>query len=204
MSVVNGTATNDIYGMVLAAGSASRFGSLKQIEAVDGVPLVRRAVQLSNAVLGDRTLLVLGHEWREVCRASAAFDGFLTVNDRYSEGVGTSIAAGVRSIRHVASAIVLLLADQPLITPRHLSDLVGSWSGTDNEIVATAFAGTSGPPVLFPRACFGDLCRLEGDVGARKLLQDRRYKLTRLDFEDAATDIDTPSDLRHVGHSARN
>ena len=91
--------------------------------------------------------------------------------------------------------MLILLADQPLISEEHLNALLSAWSGDDKEIVATAFAGTKGPPVLMPRAVFSDLAKLQGDTGAHKLLENPDYRLTTVWFDPAAIDIDSPDDL---------
>jgi CTP:molybdopterin cytidylyltransferase MocA len=91
-----------------------------------------------------------------------------------------------------------MLADQPLITAGHLRALIDNWSGADDEIVATSFAESVGPPVLFPRACFDDIAMLEGDSGGKQLLHDERFRLATIQFEAAALDVDTPEDLRQT------
>ena len=110
--------------------------------------------------------------------------------------MGASIACGVRAVREAASAILILLADQPLITKEHIHALIEAWSGAENEIVATSFSNTQGPPVLFGSACFDALCDLKGDTGAKALFEDRRFTLSAIPFEPAAIDIDTPEQLK--------
>ncbi len=192
---------NAIFAVVLAAGSAKRFGATKQLESVGGRPLVTRATDLACETCGDRTVLVVGHDWRAV--ATAARDsGYIVRNERHEDGLGTSISLAVRCVAHAASAILLLLADQPLITAQHLVTLRDAWSGADNEIVATGFAGTMGPPVLFPRETFKDLVGLKGDQGAQYLLRDDRYRTRTVTFEPAATDVDTREDLKVASERA--
>jgi len=195
---VNGPDQKNVFALVLAAGSASRFGSTKQIELVDGIPLARRAMDAAIKVCGDQTALVVGHDWSAVKDACDSRAGFIIYNDRFGDGIGTSIALGTRSLRHVAHAIIVMLADQPLITAGHLRALIDAWSGADNEIVATSFASSMGPPVLFPRACFADIAALEGDAGGKHLLDDARFNLAKVRFEPAAVDIDTPADLTNL------
>lgn len=190
--------TNNVFAVVLAAGSATRFGSTKQLAESDGVALVAKAMRLANDACGHNNALVVGHDWQEVSRACAPLRGFLMVNERHPDGIGTSISQAVRSLQHMARAIIVLLADQPLITAEHVRSLQQAWSGAADEIVATAFADTLGPPVLFPRACFDDLAALEGDRGARQLLKDDRFSVKRVVFEAAAIDIDTPEDLHRL------
>ena len=187
-----------MFAAVLAAGSSRRFGRSKQLEDFEGEPLVRRAAELAREVCGDRTVLVAGHESAAVIEAAGDAPRYLVVNERHADGIGGSIALVARAVSHVADAVLLLFADQPLITAAHLRSLVDNWSGDDDEIMATAFSGTEGPPVLFPRGAFSALARLSGDRGARSVLEDPRFDVRTIPFEDAAVDIDTPTDLANL------
>jgi CTP:molybdopterin cytidylyltransferase MocA len=185
----------NIFVVVLAAGSSRRFGSTKQLAMVDGQALVRRAVDVASEIGGERTVLVAGHDWQAIHEACEPLPGFLLVNDEHASGIGTSIALAARTLSHAASAILIVLADQPRVAAAHLRSLCAGWSGNRSEIVATGFDGTRGPPVLLPAACFDDLAALSGDRGAKALLADDRFKVVTVSCPDAAVDVDTPGDL---------
>ena len=187
-----------LFAVVLAAGAARRFGSTKQLAAIDGESLVRRAVRLAEAVCGPRTVLVTGADWRRVFEACGQLRGFLVRNDRYADGMSSSIAAGVRTVEGAADAMLLMLADQPLITESHLENLIGCWSAAPDTIVASGYAGVAGPPAIFPAAFFRELASLEGDAGARAIIAANEERVQRVDFEDAAVDVDRPADLTRL------
>ena len=187
-----------VFAAVLAAGSSRRFGRHKLLEKVDGKPLVRHAAEIARTVCGDRSILVTGYESAAVTAAAGDAPHFLIVNDRHEEGIGGSIALAARIVSHVADALILLFADQPLVTPRHVEALVRTWSGAQDQILATVFSGTVGPPVLFPSGAFDALARLSGDTGARSVLRDPQFDLGTVPFEAAAIDIDTPADLERL------
>ena len=187
-----------VFAAVLAAGESRRFGRSKMLESVQRETLVRRAANLAREVCGDYSILVAGHESAAVTSAAGDAPQFVIVNDHYEEGIGGSIALAARAVSHVADALLLLLADQPLVTAQHLQALVSAWDGADGVIVATAFSATMGPPVLFPRSAFPALGELSGDTGAKSLLRDPRFDVTTVPFEDAAIDIDTPADLEKL------
>jgi molybdenum cofactor cytidylyltransferase len=187
-----------VFAAVLAAGRSRRFGRSKLLEVLAGNPLVRRAAVLARSVCGERSILVTGHDSAAVWAAAGDAARFVIVNDRHQQGIGSSIALAAHAVSHTADALLLLFADQPLVTAQHLAGLVARWSGADNEIVATAFAGTVGPPVLFPRGAFEALGELRGDEGAKRVLQDPAFDLKTVPFEDAAIDIDTPADLQKL------
>jgi CTP:molybdopterin cytidylyltransferase MocA len=193
-----------VYAIVLAAGSASRFGASKQMAAWNGGTLVERASQLASSRCGARTILVTGHDWQAVRRACAPLPGAFVVNEDYAAGMGSSLALAVKCIRHAAPAVLVLLADQPLVTTEHLSALIAAWSGDRNEIVASAYAETLGAPALFAAGCFDELCKLSGDQGAREVLRNPAYNVRSIQFEDAAADVDTIEDLKRIAHSARS
>jgi len=184
-----------LYVIVLAAGMASRFGSTKQLADYEGEPLVRRAVRLAESVCAERTVLVTGNDWQRVHNACAPLQGFLVRNEEYASGIGSSISRGVKAVAGVADAVLVLLADQPLITTQYLQDLIGQWNGSTDSIVCSEFSDAKGPPIIFPARYFGDLTRLDGDMGARVVLETHQNNVVGLPCEAAATDIDTIEDL---------
>lgn len=189
---------HSVFAIVLAAGESNRFGSTKQLSEYDGESLVARAVRLAEEVCGDRSLLVVGSDWSRVLAACGCQRGFVVRNERYTSGMAGSIACAVRSIVHTADAVLIMLADQPLITAAHLNLLLEEWQKAPDDIVVSQYSGISGPPVLFPAHCFNSLMQLEGDQGARALLKDSSCSVTGLAIDEAAIDIDTPEDLESL------
>jgi molybdenum cofactor cytidylyltransferase len=184
-----------LFTVVLAAGKSSRFGSLKQLQNYAGNSLAGRAVRLAEEVCGPRSILVTGKGWKEVSASCAPLRGFMVVNAEYEDGIASSISRGVRSVSSVADAVLLMLADQPLITQEHLQDLIGNWRDSPDSIVASAYAATSGPPVIFPRRDFAQLMALEGDQGARSIIKSSPDRVRLISFEEAALDVDRREDL---------
>src|SRR5690606_37739529 len=127
--------------------------------------------------------------WREVCRACAPLPGFFVRNEDWRSGIGGSIALGTRAVRQAADAVLVVLADQPLVTPAHLEALAARWRAAPDALVATGFAGLAGPPALFPAACFGELGELRGDRGARSVLAAAGRRVVTVPFEPAAVDV---------------
>ena len=187
-----------IFAIVLAAGESSRFGSTKQLSEFEGESLVRRAVRLAEDVCGDRSVLVVGNDWKKVLAACGPQSGFFVLNDQYASGMASSIGAGVSSVSQVADAVLLLMADQPLIRPDHLRQLIAAWNGAPNDIIVSEYSGVQGPPVFFPANCFEGLMKLEGDQGARALLSKMKDSVQGIALGAAAFDIDTPEDLAEL------
>jgi len=187
-----------VAAIVLAAGESRRFGTTKQLAVFQGLPLVARAVRLAESACGSRTLLVTGRDWKQVHEACAPLEGFLVRNERYADGLGTSLACGVRSVRQQTDAVLVLLADQPLIRPDYISRLLQAWRDTSRRYVCSRYGESLGPPAIFPCDAFGDLQALEGDRGARAVLEAHADELTVLDCPEGCADVDTPEDLAAV------
>lgn len=191
-----------VFAVVLAAGESRRFGSSKQLASIDGDTLVHRAARLARQVCGNDSVLVVGHRAEEVAAAARGECRFLLVNDRYAEGIGSSIALAVRALEHVAAGMLVVLADQPLITTVDLETLLRSWSGEADVIVASRFDGALGPPALLPSGSFDMLRALSGDAGARLLFKSGRFRICEVDCEAAAADVDSRADLEQLRQPA--
>ena len=187
-----------LYTIILAAGSAERFGSPKQLAEFKGSTLVARSVGLANQVTAGRAVLVTGANWQKVVADCVPMDGFVVRNEHYRDGMGSSLAAGVRTVESVADAVLVLLCDQALITVAHLEELIQLSRNSPSSIIASRYGGIYGVPAIFPARYFGELTDLDGDQGARKVIRKYESTLIGVDFEDAAADVDTPADLARI------
>lgn len=180
---------------MLAAGQSTRFGTTKQLATFNGMALVTRAVRNAEQTCGNRSVLVTGKDWLAVATAAGPLRGFLAVNAEFEEGLAGSIKAGVAAVMETADAVLLTLADQPLVTSDHLDSLVAAWKKAPNFIIASGYSGTIGPPVVFPRDFFPALMSLQGDCGAKPILDANRAGVQTIEFCGAGLDIDRPEDL---------
>jgi molybdenum cofactor cytidylyltransferase len=184
-----------LFAIVLAAGEARRFGSTKQLARFEGSALVALAMRCAEIICGPRTVLVVGSNWRAVATACQPLEGFMILNQEYACGMSSSIRSGILALPRQADGALLMLADQPLVTSEHLATLVQAWQSNPESIVTSAYAGTNGPPVVFPRRDFAALIKLMGDRGAKTVLDENRDRVMMIDCEPAAFDIDRPEDL---------
>lgn len=185
-----------LFAVILAAGSSRRFGQAKQLVTIDGLPMVRRAVIAAEAAEAEAVVLVAGRDAEAVHTAAEA--PFLIINERHSDGLGSSIAIAARTLLPLADALLICLADQPGIPPAHYAALARTWDGSGSAVIATAFDDAVGPPVLFGRNHFARLAELGGDAGARALLEAAGDELITIRCDAAAIDIDRPEDLEQL------
>ncbi len=182
--------------MVLAAGRSTRFDGKKLLQDFGGRPLLQHSLAAAQAAFPGRVVLVVGHASETIIASSGGLADRVVINTRYSEGQGGSLAAGVRACRDDAAAIVVMLADQPLITTSTLAKLVASWTGKKQHIVASDYGDSRGPPVLFGKDAFDQLCELDSDHGARKVIQSGDFDVAAIAVGSQGFDIDTPQDLK--------
>lgn len=181
---------------MLAAGAARRYGSAKQLAALDGVSLVRRAAQAALAA-GLSPTVVTGAYAEAVAAELRDLRVPTLHNADWEQGLGSSIACGFRSLLTESSppaAAAICLADQALVGAAQLRQLVAAHRAAPLRIVAARYAGVRGPPCLFPRRWYGELARLSGDRGARALLERYAAEVIEVAMPEAATDMDTPAD----------
>lgn len=191
---------NEIGIVLLAAGEASRFGSPKQAALIDGVPLVHHMAREATQT-GAAVTVVLGAHRDAIEPLLDGLDVSLVFNPQWHEGLGSSIALGVRQLtqQHPGlSAVVLCLADQVLIDAYDLQLLIDAHRLAPESIIAASFANVLGPPCLFPPRDIDALLTLSGPQGARVLLQRHAERVRALSMPHAAVDIDTPDDLARL------
>ncbi len=185
-----------VAAVILAAGASTRMGRPKLALPVRGTPMIRRAVETALASRCREVIVVLG-TYADVYRP--LLDGLavrIVHNPDPAEGMGSSIRLGVEAVSPDARGVVILLADQPLVTPEVIDRLIETAVTDQKRIVASTYHNTVGPPAYFGRALFLDLLTLEGDRGARTVIEAYPKEGVALPLpEGIAADIDTAEDL---------
>ncbi|MGD8626447.1 MAG: nucleotidyltransferase family protein, partial [Anaerolineae bacterium] len=162
--------TPPVAAVVLAAGRAARMGQLKQLLPVAGEPMVRRVVGAVCAAGLAQVVVVVGAQAGAVTGALADLAVDVAYNERWREGMSSSLRAGLEALRPEVEAALIVLADQPGLTPGLLHKLVDHYRATQAPIVAPFYGGRRGNPVLFDRELFPELGDVAGDRGGRQLL----------------------------------
>jgi molybdenum cofactor cytidylyltransferase len=185
-----------ITGIVLAAGTSSRFGRTKQLIELGGKPLVQHAVDAAAAAGLDEVIVVLGHDEGLVrVRIRLPARARIVLNPDYELGQSSSLKAGLEAADPSTDAAVVLLADQPGITESHIRALVDAFRAGHRRIVRLRF--TDGPgPALLSREAWDQARMLTGDTGAREIIAARPEWVEEVAVDgDVPVDVDRPSDL---------
>jgi molybdenum cofactor cytidylyltransferase len=185
-----------ISGVVLAAGTGSRFGGTKQVVVVDGKPLAQHAIDALSEAGVDEIVVVTGHDAVAVASAlSLPRDARIIWNKAYRDGQATSLAAALHSLDDDSEAAVILMADQPGVTPDVIRSLVSRFRATRKQVVRAMYEDGPGPSLL-SREIYAEAGHLHGDVGARILIASHPEWVEQVAVEGIAPrDIDTPDDL---------
>lgn len=182
--------------ILLAAGASTRMGRPKQLLPAGGKPLLRHVAEVGLSGPVSPVVVVLGAHAAEIAPCLDGLAVQVVVNDRWTEGMGASLRAGMQAMKRAApaaQAVIVALADQPDFSPDHLERMVEIHRVSGRAIVASEADGTLRPPVLFASAWFSRLLTLEGDAGARTLLQENRTEVAIVPLAMPA-DLDTPAD----------
>jgi len=187
-----------IIGVLLAAGGARRFGSQKLVAMLGGLPVVRRAFDTVSSAT-DGTLVVVGSDAEAVTRALEGTNANIVVNSHWALGLSTSLRCGILAAPPSTEAVIVGLGDEPTVDSHVCRELVRVWRRDKKAIVAARYNGVQDHPVLFDRAVFGELTSLEGDVGAKSVIN---RVPDRVAFVDVAApqpiDVDEPGDLQKL------
>jgi molybdenum cofactor cytidylyltransferase len=191
-----------VAALVLAAGQSRRMGARnKLLEAVDGIPMVLRAVDAAAGGVDAGVYVVTGHEHEEVARTLAGRHVHLVHNPHYREGLSTSLAAGLAAIAGGDDAVdgaLVCLGDMPRVTRAHVKKLVDAFDPLEGRgICVPLWNGKRGHPVLWARRFFAEMGEVKGDVGARHLLGEYADLVCEVPVDDDGVllDVDSPAAL---------
>ena len=196
-----------VAGVLLAAGEGSRFGQPKALVELNGQTLAERGVGLLRAGGADPILVVTGAVPLELDRT-------LTVdNPQWRTGMGSSLRAALQALSEAGrgpeigpemgtdiGAVVVALADQPLVGAEAVARLIAAYRGGASVAVA-AYDGQPRNPVLLAREHWPEvIATATGDQGARTFLRTRAELVTLVECADTGRpdDIDTPADLARI------
>jgi len=172
------------------------MGQAKLLLEWNGKSLVRRAAELALASGADSVTLVTGPRDAEMRQELEGLPVRLVNNPDFAEGMSTSLRVGISALGSNVDGVLIMLADQPLVTIGVVQKLLRSLRISDASIIQPRYAGEPGNPVGFQRELFADLIAQSGDQGARQIVRQHRDEVQYVDFAESVhqRDIDTPED----------
>lgn len=200
-----------VGAVLLAAGSGSRLGNRpKSLLELGGVPLIRRQLIALSGAGVDEVVVVLGHHAEAIEAEVRDFPVTLARNPEPDAGQASSVRVGLQALAGKLDAVIVALADQPLVNAQDVSALIGAFKKRgEAAMVVPRVAGEPGNPVIFEAALRDEWLAGQADAACRKWREANPQRVHWFDTDTTRyrVDIDTPDDLQRfrerTGHELR-
>jgi len=185
--------------VILAAGEARRFGACKQLALFHTKPLLQHVIDAALPLRPARLVVMTGKFHEAI--AAADDEGVVTgaeliYNPDWSSGMSSSIRLGCELLSDDCNQLLVLLADQVLVSTSELETLISQ--AVDGGSACAGFNETVGPPAVFSSDWYPNLLTLNAENGAKKLLTDPARQVTIVPMKSARWDIDSKDDLERL------
>jgi molybdenum cofactor cytidylyltransferase len=186
-----------IAGLVLGAGGSKRLGRPKQLLPYGNRTLLGHTLDTARACSFDQLVVPIGGAAQDVQERVDLSGADVIVNDDYGRGCSSSIAAALDAVNPRCEVLVLMLGDQPGVTPAIVGTLL---DGRDDAPLAVCrYDDGRGHPLAFDRSVFPQLADLHGDKGVWRLLDRRADEVVEVPIAGRIPlDVDTPEDYEAV------
>jgi molybdenum cofactor cytidylyltransferase len=183
--------------VILAGGASTRLGRPKQLLQYRGKTLLNHAVNEAINAKADAVVVILGKNADLFEDEIDQEEVHVVINKDWKEGMASSVRLGLDTllkIKPYIDAVILMVCDQPYISSSVLNDLITKQQKTTKQIVTCNYGESIGPPALFHKKYFRDLAKLNGDVGARNIIEQNMHDVAMILFPEGKIDIDTEDD----------
>jgi molybdenum cofactor cytidylyltransferase len=186
-----------ITGLVLGAGGSRRLGRPKQLLPYGDGTLLDHTVATARACDFDQIVVPIGGASDEVAERVDLSGADVVVNYAFGEGCSSSIAAALGAVNQRCDLLVLMLGDQPGVTPATVHALIDGRG--DAPLAVCRYDDGRGHPIAFHRSVFPQLADLHGDKGVWRLLDERAGDVVDVPIAgNVPLDVDTPEDYQAV------
>jgi molybdenum cofactor cytidylyltransferase len=191
-----------LSALVLAAGESKRMpGKNKLLLPFAGKTIVECAVDAVLQADVDEVILVLGHEAEMIQKVVGDRPIKIVYNPDYRNGMAGSIHAGLVALSPTTTAVMICLADQPLIQSAELNLLIAAFSQAKEKTIAVpAFKGQRGNPVIFDLRYRAEMLTLKGEAGGKSIIARHPEAVVEVEMPtgNILEDADTPESYAHL------
>ena len=180
--------------LILAAGESKRMNGIKQLLPWKNTTLLGNAIEQAIQSKGNTVYVVLGANANRIASTIAHYNIQSIENKNWKNGLGNSIACGVNFLEENQlhyDAILITLADQPLITAAYYNSLIDKYAQKEAKIIASETNNTPSVPAIFDAVYFEKLAELNEDKGAKEILIAAQKEVYVLRSNTKMMDIDT-------------
>ncbi|MEA2297688.1 MAG: molybdenum cofactor cytidylyltransferase [Solirubrobacteraceae bacterium] len=186
-----------VTGLVLGAGGSSRLGRPKQLLPYGEATLLDHTVATARACGFDQIVVPIGGAADDVQGAVDLSGVEVVVNYAFGNGCSSSIAAALGAVDPRCQVLVLMLGDQPGVTPATVAALLAGRG--EAPLAVCRYDDGRGHPLAFTPAVFPELADLHGDKGVWRLLDQRAGEVVEVRVPGPIPlDVDTPEDYEAV------
>lgn len=187
--------SDQISAVILAAGASKRLGQPKQLIRIQGESLLRRTARFAVQAGCSRVWVVLGYAPDQMRPELGGLPVQMLINAGWSQGMASSLRAGISAAQVSADAVLLLVCDQVRLTADHLRTLLERHRERHAPITASEYGGRAGVPAIFSARLYPELMQIEEDRGARAVIERHGAETEMVPWPDGALDLDTPEQL---------
>ncbi len=173
-----------ISAILLAAGQSKRMvGENKLTKKIRGIPLIKHSVKNILASSVDELIVVLGYQ-KEIIEK--LIDKNVKIkfvfNNNFESGMASSIKVGLNNLSEKTEAFFICLGDMPMINQDVYNQLIRSRN--NKEIIVPTYKGQQRNPILFSKSMKSIIISIEGDIGAKKILEQNKDKILKVKIDD--------------------
>src|SRR5215469_2594512 len=160
-----------IAAVLLAAGRSQRMGTFKQLLPIGGKTFVEACVDNLLASRVAEVVVVTGYNEAGVREALGSRPVRMIINPAYESGMGSSIKRGVESVTITAGGILIALADQPLIGPHVLNQIISDYEENASTILIPTYKGKKGHPIILDSRLKEEILSMDAEIGLKQVTQ---------------------------------
>jgi len=183
-----------LNAIILAAGKSTRFNGIKQLANLNGDSLVNHTISQVDCPTINHVYITLG---AHSCRVMSQLPEHVSpiISQNWELGMGHSLADSVNELSQSSGRLLVCLADQVAVSPKHYRQLTELSRQHPDAIIASCVNDRACVPAIFPRRFFTPLSQLQGDQGAKEILKQHAADVVTVNCPCAQQDIDTNEDL---------
>jgi molybdenum cofactor cytidylyltransferase len=189
---------NDIWGIVLSAGSSTRMKKQKLLLPFKRKTIIKTVIDNIVPALQKNIVVVLGANRNEISKEISKFQVKLVENRNHLSGMFSSVICGIGSIPESSKAVLVYLGDQPQIETDVTFKVVDAYKKSGKGIVIPVYKGKRGHPVLIDMKYRTEIKKLDPEKGLRQLMEKFRADIHEIECgkPEILRDIDTPQDYK--------
>jgi molybdenum cofactor cytidylyltransferase len=191
--------------IILAAGESRRMGEPKQLLPFGSKTMLECVIDAFDSPKIERILVVLGHKADEIGTRISRTRARVVTNQRYREGMFTSVQAALRALPDGTKLVLIALCDQPRLQRATVETLVNKFEKERHKILVPIHGGRQGHPLLFAARYAKEIVAMDSALTLKHFLAAHADDIARVPVADEGVllDIDDRADysreLRSVG-----